>query len=309
MTADFSVIICAYTEARWHELVAAVTSVQQQRVGAREIIVVIDHNPGLLERTRIHLPQVTAIANHKVPGPSGARNSGIATARGKIVAFLDDDAVAAPDWLEQLLAGYEDVNVAGVGGAIVPAWTEGRPAWFPAEFDWVVGCSYRGMPERVAFVRNLIGCNMSYRRELFAAIGDFRLGYSCDETEFCIRLRQQQPQKVLLYRPQARVYHRVPASRATWRHFRSRCYLEGGSKAVVSWLLGSRDALASEWAYTPKTLPRGIAQGLADTLLGHDKAGVARAAAIVVGLTMTTLGYLTGAIRVTETARRRGWHG
>lgn len=305
--SDISVVICAYTEERWPELGAAVRSVQKQSRPPGQIIVVVDHNPALLARARRELPGVLAIANHETPGLGGARNSGVAAARGAIIAFLDDDALAAPDWLEQLAAAYDDASVAGAGGAILPDWQAGRPAWFPPEFDWVVGCTYLGLPEEATPVRNLIGCNMSYRREVFAAIGKFQLGYGCDETEFCIRLRRHWPEKVLLYQPQARVFHHVPASRATWRHFRARCYFEGGSKAVVTWLQGSQAGLASERAYTLQTLPRGVLRGLADTLQGRDRAGAARAGAILAGLAVTTAGYLAGKLRVQAAARRRGW--
>ena len=46
-----------------------------------------------------------------------------------------------------------------------PSGRDGRPRWFPPEFDWVVGCSYTGLPETVAPVRNLIGAAMSFRRQ------------------------------------------------------------------------------------------------------------------------------------------------
>ena len=92
----------------------------------------------------------------------------------------------------------------GVGGAIAPVWCGERPKWFPEEFHWIVGCSYRGMPRTPAAVRNLFGCNMSFRREAFDALGGFRLGYGCDETEFCIRLQQRWPHKVVLYNPRSR---------------------------------------------------------------------------------------------------------
>lgn len=308
ITVDISVIICAYTENRWNDLVAAVDSVRRQSVPAQEIVVVVDHNPGLLARARTHLPGVVAVENHERRGLGGARNSGVAAAKGAVIAFLDDDAVAAPDWLEQLIAGYADPDVVGVGGAIEPIWQGGQPEWFPEEFHWLVGCTYRGMPETTAAVRNLIGCNMSFRREVFQAIGDFRLGYGCDETEFCIRLRRHWPQKVLLYQPQARVYHQVTADRARWAYFRSRCYFEGGSKAVVSWLAGTKDALASERTYTLRTLPRGVIRGLSDAILRGDKAGLARAAAIVAGLAITAAGYLVGRVSTMEAARARGWY-
>jgi glycosyltransferase involved in cell wall biosynthesis len=303
-TLDVSVVICAYTEARWNDLVAAVESVQQQSAPPREIVVVIDHNTGLLERVRMHLPDVVAVENKETRGLSGARNSGVAVARGEVIAFLDDDAVAAPDWLAHLNAGYGEPLVLGVGGIIKPMWIDGRPNWFPEEFNWVVGCTYRGMPRTTAPVRNLIGCNMSFRREVFEVIGGFRNGIGrvgkhpvgCEETEFCIRANQRWPQSVLLYESHARVQHRVPTSRACWSYFRARCYAEGVSKALVSRSVGAGDGLASERTYTSRTLPRGVVRGLADVVLHGDPTGLARAGAIVAGLAITTMGYLVGLV-------------
>jgi glycosyltransferase involved in cell wall biosynthesis len=303
-TLDVSVVICAYTEARWDDLVAAVDSVQRQSAPPREIIVVIDHNPTLLEHVRTHIPGVIAVENREPRGLSGARNSGVAMAQGQVIAFLDDDAVAASDWLEQLGEGYEDPQVLGVGGAIKPLWLSGRPRWFPEEFNWVVGCTYRGMPRTRAPVRNLIGCNMSFRRTVFGAIGGFRSGIGrvgthpvgCEETEFSIRVRQRCPQSVLLYEPRTRVHHLVPTSRACWDYFRARCYAEGLSKALVSRSVGAKDGLASERTYTFRTLPSGVIRGLVDMVLHGDFTGLARAGAIVAGLAITTTGYLVALV-------------
>ena len=301
---DVSVVLCVYTEARWDDLIESVESVKRQSAPPCEIIVVVDHNLALLERVRSSIPNVISLENRNRPGLSGARNSGVASARGAIIAFLDDDAVAAPDWLMRLSAAYDDPRVFGVGGSIVPVWSDGRPAWFPEEFDWVVGCTYRGMPQTTSPVRNLIGCNMSFRRETFEVIGGFQDGVGrvgalpmgCEETEFCIRARQHWPQRELLYEPQACVYHRVPAQRARWSYFRSRCYSEGLSKALVSRRVGAADGLASERAYTLQTLPRGVMRGIADGVLRGDPNGLGRAVAIVGGLVMTTAGYLKGVL-------------
>ncbi|HET7641021.1 MAG TPA: hypothetical protein VFK47_20090, partial [Ktedonobacteraceae bacterium] len=65
-------------------------------------------------------------------------------------------------------------------------------------------------------------------------------------------------------------------------------------KAGVTRHVGAKDGLASERAYALWTLPRGIARGLADALLHHDPAGLARAGAIVAGLVITATGYLLG---------------
>src|SRR5205085_69247 len=75
-----------------------------------------------------------------------------------------------------LLPAYANLEVIGVGGTVEPLWLHGRPPWFPPEFDWVVGCTYCGMPEVAGPVRNLIGCNMSFRREVFEGVGGFRSG-------------------------------------------------------------------------------------------------------------------------------------
>ena len=309
---DASVIICAYTEARWGDLLAAVESVQRQTVAPREIIVVVDHNQQLLERTQARIPGVVAVENKEAQGLSGARNSGIAVAQGKVIVFLDDDAIASPEWLERLTAGYAEPKVVGVGGAIVPLWLSGRPKWFPDEFAWVVGCTYKGMPRTTASIRNMIGANMSLRHDVFDNVGGFRSGIGrvgtrpvgCEETELCIRVRQHDATNVILYEPSALVQHRVPANRAGWWYFCSRCYAEGLSKALITNLVGTQDGLASERTYTLKVLPQGVIRGLGTGMRG-DTSGLACAAAIVAGLVLTTAGYIIG-MASQRLARLRG---
>lgn len=302
--SDISIIICAYTEERWDDLVAAIESVQSQTLPAREIIVVIDYNQRLLQRVQDHIPGVIAVENTMVRGLSGARNSGIAAATGGIIAFLDDDAVAIPNWLSYLSEGFANPEVLGVGGAVLPLWETHKSSWLPEEFHWVVGCTYRGMPESVSMIRNPIGANMSFRREVFDAVGGFQSGIGrvgthpvgCEETELCIRARQHWPQRGFLYQPQASVLHRVGGTRTSWHYFCSRCYFEGISKAVVSRYVGTKDGLASERAYTLRVLPQGVRHGLGDAFFHRDLSGFGRAGAIISGLALTVTGYLAGSV-------------
>lgn len=299
LTPDVSVVICAYSDRRWNDLIEAIESVKRQSVAPKEIIVVIDHNPGMLERLIGGVQDVIALANTGTPGLSGARTTGIAAARGDVIAFIDDDAIAAPDWLEQLRDRYKQ-NVLGVGGPIEPMWLEGRPRWFPEEFDWVVGCTFRGLPQTTSVTNKLIGCNMSFRREVFDALGGFRSDMgrvgthplAGEETEFSIRVCQRWPDKALIYEPRARVRHRVPASRANWSYFRTRCYCEGLSKAQVSKLVGTSAGLASERKYTLQTLPLGVLREVAGVFGRLDPAGIVRAGVVVAGLLITSAGYL-----------------
>jgi cellulose synthase/poly-beta-1,6-N-acetylglucosamine synthase-like glycosyltransferase len=302
------VVVSTYDVARWDDLVVVLAALDRQTRAPDEVVVVVDQNPTLLARARDELRGVTVVPNDHVPGLGGARNTGIAKSAQAIVAFIDDDAAPEPDWLERLLEGFDDPSVVGVGGTIEPRWDPGRPSWFPAEFDWVVGCSYVGLPTGASFVRNLIGCNMSFRREVLERAGGFRLGYSCDETELCIRVSQQNPGARFLYQPSARVHHRVPSTRLRWRRFVSRCYWEGGSKAVVAKLVGAGDGLASERTYAYRVLPRAVRRGLTRWAREGDAAGAACAATVVVGLAATTAGFLVGSLRVEHAAAARGWN-
>jgi glycosyltransferase involved in cell wall biosynthesis len=330
-TYDISVIICAYTENRWNDLVAAVESVQQQTVPPGEIIVVIDHNPALLKRVREQIPGVFALENQEAKGLSGARNSGALIAKSAVVAFLDDDAVAEPNWIESLVECYADPDVVGVGGKIEPLWAKTRPAWFPDEFGWVIGCTYQGMPTEKAAVRNVIGANMSVRRQVLMAVDGFRESFGCnhssmsnggvqtgfkwlqhhagdEETEFCIRIAQQRPGSTWLYTPRAVIRHRVPAQRARWAYFLWRCYDEGLGKATLVGLHGAQAGLSSERTYTFKALPRGAVRGLTDTFRHRDLTGLARAGAITAGLTTTVAGYLMGTISRLLVVNKGGHH-
>jgi GT2 family glycosyltransferase len=331
MTPSISVVICVFTERRWDDILAAVGSVRAQRYQPYEIIVSVDHNPELFDRLREFLPDVVVIENRGGRGLSGGKNTGAGRAGGDVVAYLDDDAVADHDWLARFAAGYRDPQVMAVGGRTLSLWpgsptareihrdqagllrehTEAghRPRWFPEEFDWTVGGTYRGMV--AGPVRNVLGGNASFRREAFEIAGGFHTGIGrthhknrplgCEETEFCIRLGQRSPGAVMLYDDRAVIWHRVPDERARFRYFRTRCFAEGLSKALVARSVGSGDGLANERAHAFRTLPRGALRGVADALRG-DSYGLGRAAAITMGLGYTAWGFAVG----TLSARRVG---
>ncbi|MGE0297346.1 glycosyltransferase family 2 protein [Pseudonocardia sp.] len=299
-----SVVICAYTERRWDDVLAAIESVRIQRLPAHEIILVVDHNPTLFARLRAELPDVLVVENRHLRGLSGGKNTGVGLATGEVVAFLDDDAVAEPGWLGHLLAGYVEPEVMGVGGLTLPLWETGRPTWLPEEFDWTVGCTFVGRePGRV---RNLLGGNASFRREAFVRAGGFPEGIGrsaadrrplgCEETEFCIRLAQRIPGSVFVYDAGAVIHHRVPRQRERFGYFRTRCFSEGLSKAQVTRSVGVADGLSAERRYARVTLRRGATRGLRDAVRG-DLAGLARSGAIASGLLFTTAGFALGTLR------------
>jgi glycosyltransferase involved in cell wall biosynthesis len=299
--ADVSVVLCSYSEKRWDDLVAAVESVRAQTVGVRQIVVVIDNNPQLVRRVKASIPGVSIIENTGIQGAGEARNCGVDIATGSIVAFLDDDAMASPDWIAHAVGWFEDPSVLGVGGTITPSWDEQTPRWMADEFYWTVGCTYRGLPSTPNPVRNLIATNMFVRREAFVALGGFRSGFGktgarsgTEETDLCIRASQRWPQRVWLYDPTVVVTHRVPRGRSRLGYFVARCYDEGVAKASIVGFLGARDGLAAERFYMRHTLPSGFAAGIRAAYREAEPAGIARSLSIVLGVLATIIGYLLG---------------
>jgi len=312
---SISVVICAYTMDRWDALVAAVQSSLDQTLPPDEVVVVVDYNEELYRRAASELSgtQVLGLANGSTKGLSGARNTGVAMSSGDIIAFLDDDAYAEPDWLEQLGAPMADPNVVGVGGWVLPHW-ETKPAkWLPETFYWILGCSYAGLPATNSRLRNPIGANMAMRRRVFTQVGGFTSGIGrigqiplgCEETELCIRYSSRFPDEQFVLARGAIVHHRVPASRLTWHYFWTRCWAEGLSKALVSSLVGSESGLASERRHITRSLPKEFGRSLR-MFPRHPLSALSRSVLIFAGTACAVAGLLRGRLALRGTPIESG---
>jgi cellulose synthase/poly-beta-1,6-N-acetylglucosamine synthase-like glycosyltransferase len=309
---EVSVIVCAYAERRWKLTREAVASVLSQQPGPAQVLLVIDHNANLAARARRELPSATVLESDDVPGLSGARNAGLRAATQPITAFLDDDAEARPGWLAALVEPFGSDDVVATGGSVHPRWPERRPRWLPPSFDWVVGCSYLGLPDSVGVVRNPIGANMSLRTGLALEVGGFsselgRVGArpaGCEETELAIRLTARRPGSMVMYVPAAAVDHHVARERLRVRYFLRRCWHEGRSKAAVVRLAGSPAGLGHERHHVAVVIPSALLQDLRCAAAG-DLYAFARMIAAVSGLAAAAAGYLTGRARLAASAEPR----
>jgi hypothetical protein len=298
-----TVVVCAYTQTRWVQTRAALESVLAQSPRAKQLLLVVDHNPDLAARARRDLPSVTVVESDEAKGLSGARNTGLKNATQPVTVFLDDDAEARPGWLASLVAPYRSHNVVATGGSVHPRWPDRRPRWLPATFDWVVGCSYLGLPETEGPVRNPIGANMSMRTGSALAAGGFDTGVGrvdnhprgCEETEMSIRLAAGQPGSAIRYVPAAAVDHHVPRQRLRAGYFLSRCWHEGRSKADVVRMAGASAGLKSERRHAAAVIPAAILRDLRAAATG-EMAAVARVLTAAAGLATTACGYLAGSV-------------
>jgi glycosyltransferase involved in cell wall biosynthesis len=200
------------------------------------------------------------------PGLSQSRNLGAQVARGEIVAFIDDDAVAPDDWIEEIVKVFVQYpDAIGVAGAAQPLWQDASMDWFPEEFFWIISCpvpAWTGV-SRVQEVRNAWGVNMAFRKEALEVVrfsetfgvsnrgraDSVKLGLSGDDTEFSVHLRHVTGRPIL-FNPDCQVLHRVPRQRLSTRFIRRRAFWEGYTKATIVHVLRAREDVAGRFRFS-----------------------------------------------------------
>lgn len=244
-----SVVVCTYSMERYDVFSECVESVLAQTHEPLEVVVVVDGNPQVFDRVREdfdtdeargRVDDLVLHCNEENRGISYSRTRGAELASGEVVAFIDDDAAAEPDWIERLVEVYEDTDAVAVGGYVVPEWVDEEPAFFPAEFYWLIGCDERGFGEHMEELRNTYGSNISFRREIFLDVGgyDENTGRKGDrhiqahEAPVCIRMREAYG-KGVIYNKEAVVHHTMfPYRGDPWWLIR-RAFWQGYSKRIM----------------------------------------------------------------------------
>jgi glycosyltransferase involved in cell wall biosynthesis len=196
-----------------------IQSLFSQTKKPKEIIVVVDEKP------QTDFPFVKFVVNEGV-GLSAARNTGMKHAVGDIIAFIDDDAVADPKWIEGLLGCF--IHGADVAGGTVLPYYEDTQTISP-QLNWLLGCT-------VANKSRPIGCNFAVRHDIGLKF-DERLGKVNgmggigEDTDLVNRAMLYG--KNVCFEPHAIVWHRIPDSRLKLSYLARRAYNEGLYKARV----------------------------------------------------------------------------
>ncbi|MEO7908691.1 MAG: glycosyltransferase [Roseiflexaceae bacterium] len=189
-----------------------VDSLRAQTYPPLEIIVVgLDRDQRLAGRAELRF-----IDTGRPISPAAARNAGAALAQGDICCFLDADCLAAPDWVERIVARHaQGMHVVG-GGVALPHtgyWTLCDNLAGLADFmEWSPAGERAHLPS----------LNFSIRRTLFESLGGFDQRFtrpSGEDTDLSFRLRRQG--YALLFEPRARITHCPPRTsvRHMWAHF------------------------------------------------------------------------------------------
>lgn len=239
---ELSVIVCTYNGEQ--RLQACLNSLSAQTADRSlfEIIIVNNNSTDAtaqIARRFCGLHPNARLVDEPNQGLSRARNLGWQTARGRYVAFLDDDATAAPDWCARIIDDFTTVSPrpAAVGGPIFPDYENPPPPWFPDRFEtrsWGDTAHFLNSPyARFGFS----GSNMAFDISLIKLVGGFRveLGIIGDtlamgeESDLFSRIYDHAP--LFWYDPQLVVRHWTPIAHFSLRYRFKRRYLNGAFMA------------------------------------------------------------------------------
>jgi glycosyltransferase involved in cell wall biosynthesis len=231
-TPRLSVVVCTYKRPAL--LKRCLHSLAVQTLDRRLFEVIVVNND-----SRTDPSQITAlypddhrgfrvIEEHDV-GISSARNTGWQAARGEFVAYIDDDAQAAPDWAGRILDDFVQVlpRPFVVGGKVLPEYATRPPFWFSDELEIFSLGETAHFRSSACAKYGFIGSNMAFIREVLEQSGGFSRDYGMlgtmirlgEETELFTRIYRNYPGR-FWYDPEVRVRHCISGRSM---HLMSRC--------------------------------------------------------------------------------------
>lgn len=241
-----SVVVCTFNRSNY--LIRLLNSLREALVPedlSCEFIVVDNNSDDqtrrvLREYNEYCEPKLRYVFEPEV-GLSNARNRGIREAKGQIIAFTDDDVIVDRYWMQNIIKAFkEHVDVACVGGKILPIWEGPKPNWLKTSwYDYLALLDYG---DSVVYMNtpNIWGANLAVKSEVFRKYGlfDINLGrkpgklYGFEETDFLQRIRNAGDK--LLYYPLSVVYHNVPANRMSKNYFRKWKFDQGELEGLLT---------------------------------------------------------------------------
>ncbi|MDS0292772.1 glucosyl-dolichyl phosphate glucuronosyltransferase [Halogeometricum luteum] len=298
-----SVVVCTYSMERYPSFSECVESVLAQTHDDLEVVLVVDGNDEVFSRVKEDFggrERAVLHCNDENRGISYSRTKGAKLASGDVVAMIDDDATAEPDWIEKLVGTYENnPDAVAVGGNVVPDWVAEKPEFFPSEFYWLVGCDERGFGNHLDEVRNTYGSNISFKRDAFLEAGgyDENTGRKGDrhiqahEAPVCVRIYENTGKRVI-YNKRARVHHKLFEYRTDFRWLVFRSFWQGYSKRVMDLILPQASGGKNE--YLKDLLTAYVPDRLYELAKQPSAAKVQQLVAIFVFTAAVGFGYLYG---------------
>lgn len=254
-----SVAICTYNRAKY--LVNALEGIRRQSLPLEYFEIIVVDNASTDDTQTICICKQQDLPNLRyiyepVQGLSKARNTAMQSSHGEYIAYLDDDAIPCPVWLETILETFEQLKPKPVclGGPIYPLWESPKPDWIGTDVEYLFSLLYFGDKSHwLKLPKYPFGANMAFQRDALCQAGGFaqelgRLGSQhllSGEEYRLYRILIEQGRGLLYYHPQASVEHCISQQRINLKWMLERSYWQGRSIAVGARLNGK--TLAQEW--------------------------------------------------------------
>lgn len=240
MPPDISVVLCTYNRARCLPRTLESLTRQSLQAAHYEIVVVdngsSDNTSVVIRRFQAEHPFTEIVlVSEPTQGLAHARNTGCKTARGRYLAFIDDDCIASEDWLETILACHEQVRPkpVSVGGPIFPRYDSEAPMWFKDSYETD---TWGDRPRFLIAGESFTGCNMSFRKAVIEQFGGFPDNYGmngdslalAEETKLFRNIWSKDKQAAAFYfTPRAVVYHTIDPYKMTVAYQLKRALMAG----------------------------------------------------------------------------------
>lgn len=244
---DASVIVPTHGRAAFLADVLTCLASQELTSPRTYEVIVVDNSPensrdALLWKRPGWDPRTVYLTEPRV-GLHHARHAGARAARGGILVYVDDDVLMDSTWLDAILDGFDDDDVACIGGPVRARWEEGFPPSWLAEVsaDYLSLLDYGSKPRNLEPPLCVNGCNLAVRRDALLYAGGFRpdvfskkrhLWLGGDGEAGMIRCLHQLGFTVR-YEPKAAVQHRVTDTRGSRGYARHRARVEGVEHSFI----------------------------------------------------------------------------
>ncbi|MBN1643761.1 MAG: glycosyltransferase family 2 protein [Dehalococcoidales bacterium] len=310
-----SIVITSYTFERLNDVFKLLDGIKSQTYKDFEVIIVVESSNQLLEEIKAHIKKIglentRLILNSGERGASVSRNIGVKEARGDVIAFIDDDAIPFPDWLEKIAGSFTNGRIVGVTGPALPRWEDEKDAWFPKELHWILSCTSWFENDRIVEVRHAWLENAAFRKKAFdiagyldATIGpqDSTKGFKgnelqqvpiAEDLEVSLRIKEKTG-GIIIYNPDVKVWHKAAKQRMTVSYIKKWSYWTGVSKKTLKKLYPDQESniLGPESQLLKRIITR-LFPDIIKTVFTHPVIGFKKLRVTVIALFYVAIGYL-----------------
>lgn len=246
MKPIISAIICTFNRANYLRKALQSLTEQTLDISQYEILVVdnrsTDQTKQVVKEEFAHIPNLRYVYE-PIQGLSQARNTGWQNAKGEYVAYLDDDAIAYPKWLEAIVEAFAntDLKPGVVGGKVEPIWEVPRPRWLSDRLlPFLTVIDWSDRPMILNEKHYIAGANMAFPARLLHELGGFSTSLgrkgNCllSNEELQLQKRIASLGHSILYVPDVCVRHCVPSKRVAQSYFRQRKFWQGVSNVILN---------------------------------------------------------------------------